>query len=232
MKKFLKVANNVFSWVFNIVMFAALILAVYSFAQSRITGESASLFGYRPMYILTGSMEPAMRTNSLAITKNLSPEEIDNLEKGDVITYHVYDVGNEVNAQPKKITITHRIYNIKEENGEKRFVTKGDNNRTADAYSIGPENVDAIVVCTWNQFADIVAKWQSGWMGKLLVCSPLIIIFLLYICVKSFFGGDDDNDNDEPKKKNKKGKKQDSQPEVEEPKAEFKMPTFYESNNQ
>lgn len=232
MKKTFKILGNVFSWVFNILMIGALIAACFSMYTAYTTGEPASIFGYRPMFILTGSMEPEMRTNSIVVTKNLDEEGIAALEKDDIITYHVYDTSsNEVNAEPRIVTITHRIYNIKDIDGERQYITKGDNNRTADAYYLTDENIDAEVVWIWNDFADIYAKWNSGMAGKLLILSPVGIIILLYIAVKSFFGGNDEDDDNTPKKKDKKGKKDPE--EVEDtPKAEFKMPTFYDNNNQ
>ena len=204
MKNFMKKLGNVFSWIFNISMIGLLIIACFTMFKSYQTGEPANIFGYRPMFILTGSMEPEMREHSLAVTKNLDAEDIAGLEKGDVITYHVWDENSdEVNGEPRKVVITHRIYNIKEENGETRYITKGDNNRTADAYYLTAENIVAEVVWTWNGFADVYAKWNSGMSGKLLILSPVAIFILLYIAIKSFFGGNNEDDNKEKTKKNK-----------------------------
>ena len=234
MKKTFKILGNVFSWVFNIAMVALLIFACFSVYQSKVNNVEATLFGYKPVFILTGSMEPEMRTHSIAITKNLDEAGIAALEKGDIITYHVWDESsNEVNAEPRKVVITHRIYNIKDIDGEKQYITKGDNNRTSDAYYLTAENIDAEVVWTWNGFADIVAKWQSGWSGKLLILSPIGIIILLYIAVKSFFGGDN-NDNNSGNKKSKKNQKEELTEEqthiTEVQGSMLKDPTFYEDN--
>lgn len=58
MNKALKIIGNILGWIFNIICIVALILAVFTAYNAHKTGEPANIFGYRPVYVLTGSMEP------------------------------------------------------------------------------------------------------------------------------------------------------------------------------
>lgn len=171
MKKTLKIIGNILGWIFNIICILALVLAVFTAYNSYKTGEPANVFGYRPVYVLTGSMEPYMETDSVIITKEVNT--INEIKVGDVVTYHVTD-------DKKKITITHRIYDIKEDG---TIITKGDNNNVADAYNLSIDNIEAKVVLVFNQAAWIVNTWKTP-SGKILLISPLVALILLYIGYK------------------------------------------------
>ena len=76
------------------------------------------IFGYKPLVVLTGSMEPTIKTGSILYFKQVPESE---LKVGDPITFTL-------NGQ----YISHRIISI--ENRE--FETKGDNNDTPDPVKI------------------------------------------------------------------------------------------------
>lgn len=78
-------------------------------------------FGFTAHPILSGSMEPAIKTGSLALVKNVP---VSTLTVGDVIAFRPED---------RSIGIAHRIIEINNENGEKAFTTKGDANNSPDA---------------------------------------------------------------------------------------------------
>ena len=61
------------------------------------------LLGVEPHIVLSGSMEPEIMTGSMAYIVRLSPEEIKELEAGDVVTYLVDERGTKV---------THKIYEV------------------------------------------------------------------------------------------------------------------------
>ena len=50
--------QKIFSWVLLIVMAGLLLFTIFRVAESRKTGEGVFLLGYRPVLVLTGSMEP------------------------------------------------------------------------------------------------------------------------------------------------------------------------------
>ena len=183
MKKALPILKNIFNWTFNILAVLLLVFSCFTVYNSYKTGEPANVLGYRPVFILTGSMEPEIKTNSIVITKNLTDEDIANIEVGDIVTYSVYDEWNK-----KDLTITHRIYEIEEnENGDIIYTTKGDNNHTTDAYELTKDNLQAKVVFTWNGFASIYNQWNSGVAGKLIIILPIAAVILGYISLKLIF---------------------------------------------
>lgn len=61
------------------------------------------IFGMEPYIVLSGSMEPDIRTGSMIYAKKISPEEACSLEVGDTVTYVVDKKGTKV---------THRIYEV------------------------------------------------------------------------------------------------------------------------
>lgn len=171
-KHWLKIIGNILGWIFNIICIVALVLAVFTAYNAHKTGEPANIFGYRPVYVLTGSMEPFMKTDSVVITKDV--KSIDEINVGDVVTYHITD------DEGKRLVITHRIKEISEDG---TITTKGDNNNVSDAYDLSIDNIDAKVVLVFNQAAWIVNTWKST-SGKILLLAPIIAIILLYIGYK------------------------------------------------
>lgn len=82
------------------------------------------IFGYHPVVVLSGSMEPTYKTGSVIYYKKVDYSE---LKKDDVITYELSN---------GKL-VTHRIVNIDNELIE----TKGDANEVSDINKVRYENV-------------------------------------------------------------------------------------------
>lgn len=188
MKTAWRKTSDVLSWVFLFCMIGLLIFTITTTAQAKKTGESAYLFGYRPVLVLTGSMEPYMMTNGVALTKEVS--DISELEVGDVVTYHMQTEAG------RQIRITHRIISM--DNGTIR--TKGDNNRVEDGYDLTMENIESEVVAVFNQTAWLAQKWQTT-SGKVMIISFSAGTILLYCAVKSliksFFTDEKDEESEE-----------------------------------
>lgn len=108
-----------------IVVFIADIL-FQKFIQNR---DNIEFFGYKPLIVMTGSMEPSINIGDMVIVKQT---EQNNIQIGDVITYTVNN---------GKESVTHRVIEIIEKNGEKFYRTKGDNNNVADPDIVSYENV-------------------------------------------------------------------------------------------
>lgn len=171
--------DNIFSMILGFIAIFALIGAVLLFGASKKDPNSNKVLewvGYQPIYVQTGSMEgnepDSIRTGAVIFVKRV--DSMDEIEKGDIITYQVYDEAG------KAITITHRIYNIKEDG---TIITKGDNNRVADAYSITIDNVRAKVVVIWNWVADATAMLKTP-TGIFMAIAGGIILVLIFIGMK------------------------------------------------
>ncbi|MEE0929994.1 MAG: signal peptidase I [Acutalibacteraceae bacterium] len=139
--------DRIFTNIFFFLAMAMLVISGLLFAANKKNPDGdyvLKYLGYQPVLIQTGSMEPTMRTHSIAVAKRV--DSMKEISQGDIITYRVYD------ETGKSITITHRIYNIKDDG---TIITKGDNNRVADSYNITIDNVKAKIVFTWNGAATI-----------------------------------------------------------------------------
>lgn len=94
----------------------------------------AGFFKYAPTAIASNSMSSLIVRGDVVIIENITKEEISNLKINDIIKYRL---GNH--------TIVHRIVKIKEEKGEKVFITKGDNNNAVDQEVVHIDQVMGIV---------------------------------------------------------------------------------------
>lgn len=80
---------------------------------------------YKVLTVMSGSMEPAIKTGSLIFTQPANSYGV-----GDIITFRPE------NTTSNKKTTTHRIVDIKTESSGKSFVTKGDANESNDGPSV------------------------------------------------------------------------------------------------
>lgn len=149
-----------------VVLLAALCIIL---AVKVIGGKDTSIFGYQIYHIMTGSMEPTIPTGSTVITKRVDPYI---LEVGDVITFISRDEAIYGNAN------THRIIGIDDSNGERRFITKGDANGTADSIEVPVGDVKGKVIFHANLrgFSMFFNFMRTGYGFLTVVCLPFIFI--------------------------------------------------------
>lgn len=184
MKEVLNKISAALSWIFLGLAVLLLVFTAYQTVQAKQTGEDVFIFGHRPILVLTGSMEPYMMVNGICLTQEV--DSIDDIEVGDVVTYHVNT------TEGRMIRITHRIIDM-DENG--MIYTKGDNNKVADAYPLTMDNIDSKVIGVFNQTAWIYDKWQTT-VGKVMIISFGLALVLLYVSIKLIFNKDDDEEED------------------------------------
>ena len=87
------------------------------------------LLGWRFEAVLSGSMDPALKTGDLVV---LSPVNTDAIQAGDIIGYHPP-------VNPDTL-IVHRVSEV-DSGGPASFQTKGDANPAPDAYLVSGDNV-------------------------------------------------------------------------------------------
>lgn len=122
-----------------------------------------NLFEYRPLVVLTGSMEPTIKTGSVLYYKDVPEEE---LKVGDAITF---SVNNQV--------VSHRIVSI--ENG--LYETKGDANASPDAMKISYNNI-------LGKDADISIPYV-GYYVKFIGEHIYLLIVVVVILISEFLLG-------------------------------------------
>ena len=132
--------------------------------------DDPSVFGFRCFFVMTGSMEPTLPTGSLVFTRK-SPDG--QYRTDDIITFISEDPSIEGSSN------THRIVEVRTEEGGVRYVTKGDANSVADACTVPPENIQGRVVfhtgkMTWVGKAVNFIMAPQGFL--LVIVIPLVLI--------------------------------------------------------
>ncbi|MBA7679779.1 Signal peptidase I W [subsurface metagenome] len=90
----------------------------------------APRFGWHLDIIYGRSMEPAMKTGSVAVIQPVAPQDI---QVGDIITYKWLGSSSRLS--------THRVVEVMNNDGSLMFTTKGDANEKADLRPVPPEDV-------------------------------------------------------------------------------------------
>lgn len=120
-----KKLKQVLIWM--ILIFDVSVIA--SLCITKHVSGKATVFGYRPYFIMSGSMEPTIMTHQLVIG---IPVDASDVQVGDIITYDRYSTV----SKSIKQTVIHRVISI----DDKEVICKGDNNEHADA----PVSIDRI----------------------------------------------------------------------------------------
>lgn len=124
--KFVKIIK----WLVIGILVMILLVNLWILIQAKIKPDKVpSIFGYKPFIVLSGSMESSIYTNDLIFVKEV---DTSTLKVSDIIAFR------DTNG---KVT-THRIVDIKTENGETQFITKGDNNNSYDDGSVTMDRVE------------------------------------------------------------------------------------------
>lgn len=125
------------------------------------------LIGFKPVVVLSGSMEPALHVGDVAV---LRPVDSDRLKVGDVITYR--SAGH---------LTTHRIIRIEEGQSGLAFYTKGDANETADGAPVHGDSIVAMVFYSVPRLGFLVTFANSTAGMLALIVGPAGILALMWI---------------------------------------------------
>lgn len=117
----------------SILIYGLLICMIFTVVSAKIAGGTPKVSGYEIMTVLSGSMEPGIKTGSIIAVKPVT--DTSNFKKGDVITF-------KEPTDPKTV-ITHRIIDVQKAGTTVQYVTKGDNNKTKDPSPVPAINVIA-----------------------------------------------------------------------------------------
>ncbi|MEH7157416.1 signal peptidase I SipW [Neobacillus drentensis] len=121
-------------WISNFVttiLFLVLLVMVFVVVSSKASGGEPQIFGYELKTVLSGSMEPGIKTGSIIAVK--PGGDMNRFKTGDVITFKLDE---------KKI-ITHRIIEVSKVQEQVIYKTKGDNNKSPDINPVLSQNVVA-----------------------------------------------------------------------------------------
>src|SRR5699024_10240028 len=129
--------------------------------------QPPSILGYQGLTVLSNSMNPIYETGDLVLSKTEDPLHV---EKGDIITFTPYP----------STYVTHRVEDVLDVNGERTFITKGDNKNVADEEPVQAENLVGKVLFHI-PYAGYIASFVGSKFGSfLLILLPLVGYIGLY----------------------------------------------------
>lgn len=156
--------------IFKIISFPFIILILllvfYAGYIKYIKKEKdINILGFRQYIVATGSMEPQYNIGDLIIIKETPKEKI---QVGDVINY-ISKNGID--------TITHRVVEILEKDGQTYYRTKGDNNNGEDQELVSFNQVHGVIMFKINKLGTIITKMVTG-TGIIIIFAFIILSYL------------------------------------------------------
>ena len=156
--------KRVLRWGGNLItaLLAVLMVATtYCAITSRVSG-APKVLGLQMYEVLSGSMEPGIHTGSVIFDR--LGVDVEKLKIGDVITFKA--------ADNPAMLITHRIIQVKSDNGAYAFQVKGDANDAPDPTPVLATNVVA-------QYANITIPYLGFYLN--FMKSKMGIILLVIV---------------------------------------------------
>ena len=123
---------------------------------------------YQALPVLTGSMEPAIPTGSLAFVVPVRANEI---AVGDVITFH--------HPNSADTYVTHRVTRVEGAGAARTFVTKGDANALEDAWQVKASGTGWRHTFGVPFIGGLIVAFAASPMRTLLFAVPLVALALM-----------------------------------------------------
>ena len=157
---------------FNAAAIALILVSVFVLLSVVLTpaGQVPQVLGYSVFRVMTGSMEPEIREDSLLVVKKTPPEDI---VPGDVISFFSPD------PMLEGAVNTHRVVRIEKENGRTQFITKGDANVIEDIYPTDASALVGRVVFQSYGLGKAVSLLANPLVFGIIILLPLLIILLM-----------------------------------------------------
>ena len=155
--KTLKIIGNIL----YILLFVIVLLMLVVVILQRASDNSISLGGYRLFTVATGSMEPKYEVGDILISKEINPKDI---QIGDDIVYR----GKEGSFNGK--VVTHQVVSIRDEEGNKKIITKGIANTEED-----PE-IDSTQV-----YGKVIYKVQTLSFISQIIKNIYVFYFIIFV---------------------------------------------------
>lgn len=162
-KIFLNIINVV-----SVIIITSAVVVLLTVVLTR-SDEAPNIFGYSVFRVLTGSMEPAIETDSLILVRRIDPSEI---KKDDIISFYSQDPshGGAVN--------THRVVSAEQDGELWYYTTKGDANQVADKYIVTSNDLIGKVIFTSHALGLFVRLLANPLIFIPVILLPLFMILL------------------------------------------------------
>lgn len=156
-------------WISNItttILFIVLIFMIFIVISTKASGGEPQVFGYQLKTVLSGSMEPGIKTGSIIAVK--PGGDMTRFKVGDVITF----------MEEENMLVTHRITEVIHSGEHVMYKTKGDNNETEDMNPVLSENVVAVYADFTIPYVGYFVEFAKSKAGSaLLMILPGILLF-------------------------------------------------------
>lgn len=158
-----------------LIVITALIIAALSILiivkKTLYPHKVPDIMGIKPFIVLTGSMEPNIKSGDLVLVKEV---DIEQLKEGDIIAFRHME---------EDVVLIHRIVG-RETEEEIILRTKGDNNQTEDKLNVNCENIEGIYIMRFEKIGKI-AMFMRSHEGVVISILAIISIFFLWQLRKS-----------------------------------------------
>jgi len=159
-KKF-KTFFKIIEWVAFIVLLCLLLVVISPKLPFKNLPKS--------FVVVSGSMEPTIKTGSVAFTKTVDPK---NIKSGDIIAFTSPSDSND--------TILHRVNSISSTD-PLLFKTKGDNNNDIDAWDVQDVGVKGVYFFAIPYLGSLAAVLRQPWGFSVVVGIPALIFIIIQI---------------------------------------------------
>lgn len=170
MKEQIKRVGKVIGKILFAICIIMLVIEIGIIIQSiAYKDKIPSIFGIKPMIVLSGSMETQISVGDLAIVKDIDAKE---LKEGDIIAFRNGD----------NTVTTHRIVEIEEENGNLTFTTKGDNNSANDLGKVTENQIEGRYIFKLKGIGNFLMYIKEP-KGLIAVMILILVAGLIWIVV-------------------------------------------------
>ena len=153
-----------------ITIIVLIILLLLFFVNSvmlyqRIHGnnELPNFAGVSVLNIISGSMTPTLNINDMIVIKKVSNQDI---KQGDIITFNKNGVID-----------THRVIWVVDDEGQRKYKTKGDNNEIPDDELVTYSEIYGKLILKIPKIGKIAEELQKN--NGLICCVIIICIFII-----------------------------------------------------
>jgi signal peptidase I len=133
-----------------------------------LVGTAPTAFGYHPLIVMSGSMEPAIHTGDLVLVRPIPPRLA---RIGDVVTFHDPN-------HPSRL-LTHRVRHIVKKGAVLEFSTKGDQNDTFEQWTVSSQGTISRVGFHIWKLGYIMFWLNAPYSRFFLIVIPSIILGML-----------------------------------------------------
>lgn len=161
-KRIFKAINHIIT----ILLFVLLISMTFFVISSKASGGEPEVFGYQLKTVLSGSMEPGIKTGSIIAVKPGGDKT--RFQSGDVITFQEED-GR---------LVTHRVTEAFESGGNVLYRTKGDNNNAEDLNPVLSQNVVAEYTGFTIPYVGYFVNFAQSRNGAFLLLIPGFLLLI------------------------------------------------------